>query len=45
MKQILQNFSTGQSVLVEVPAPQARPGSLFVFKGKYRAVLISYKRP
>ncbi|MBU2999828.1 bi-domain-containing oxidoreductase [Roseovarius nubinhibens] len=30
MKQILQNLSTGQSELVEAPAPQARWGSLLI---------------
>ena len=30
MKQILQNLSTGQSELVEAPAPQARRGSLLI---------------
>ena len=30
MKQILQNLSTGESELVEAPAPQARPGNLLV---------------
>ncbi len=30
MKQILQNLSTGQSELVEAPAPQARKGSLLI---------------
>lgn len=30
MKQILQNLSTGQSELVEAPAPQVRPGSLLI---------------
>jgi predicted dehydrogenase/threonine dehydrogenase-like Zn-dependent dehydrogenase len=30
MKQILQNLSTGESELVEAPAPQARPGHLVI---------------
>lgn len=30
MKQILQNLSSGQSELVEAPAPQARSGSLLI---------------
>jgi len=30
MKQILQNLSTGQSDLVDAPAPQARSGSLLI---------------
>lgn len=30
MKQILQNLSTGQSELVEAPAPQSRKGSLLI---------------
>lgn len=30
MKQVLQNLSTGQSELVEAPAPQARSGSLLI---------------
>lgn len=30
MKQILQNLSTGESQLVEAPAPQARQGSLLI---------------
>jgi predicted dehydrogenase/threonine dehydrogenase-like Zn-dependent dehydrogenase len=30
MKQILQNLSTGESELVEAPAPQARRGSLLI---------------
>ena len=30
MKQILQNLSTGQSELVEAPAPQARKGALLI---------------
>lgn len=30
MKQILQNLSTGETHLVEAPAPQPRPGSLLI---------------
>ena len=30
MKQILQNLSTGETELVEAPAPQPRPGSLLI---------------
>jgi hypothetical protein len=30
MKQILQNLSTGQTELAEVPCPKAKPGQLLI---------------
>ena len=39
MKQIVQDFKSGQTILEEVPVPQVRPGCLLI---KTHCILVSH---